>query len=65
MKKEVAWCNLPRDFCLCEKPTEYGCRKCGFERNEARRRKQIPLEKDEKTGLARKIIIPKSRASVV
>lgn len=37
----------------CEK---HECAGCGFDQNEAARRKKLPLVKDKRTGLRRKIV---------
>ena len=40
----------------CKVYPEEACRNCGFYTEEARRRKKIPLTKDAKSGLCRKVI---------
>ena len=35
---------------------QHDCYRCGFDRDEVERRKKLPLVKDERTGLLRKIV---------
>lgn len=50
-----AYCLSSEDGVVCC-PAPYNCRKCGFNVDEAERRKSLPLVEDPVTGLLRKYV---------